>query len=164
MPKIIYQCDVCRTTYSLLRDAEACEAQGLPTGIKVGDIIRKHDGYGWQTGPDHWIAEWLKERRFADGKPNRDFYWLVIGVQPMRSPRTPHYNTLTLVSRGVVNGRSVDDKGEWGVFQLDHYVRRDFGNDPELVENPPAEVKADADAFMARGYTIDRHGNVRTKR
>jgi hypothetical protein len=160
----LHRCDTCRTVYDTSVEANACEAQGLPTGINVGDIITKYDGYGWHTGPDYWIAEWLKRKpRSADGRPNRNFYWLVIGIEPMRSLRNFHYNTLTLVSRGIVNGYSVDGKGEWGAFRLDHYVQRDFGNDPEIVEKPPAKVRADADAFIARGYTIGRDGSVRTR-
>jgi hypothetical protein len=160
----LYRCDTCRTVYNTSAEANACEAQGLPTGINVGDIITKYDGYGWHTGPDYWIAEWLKERRSADGRPNRHFYWLVIGIEPMRSLRSVHHNTLTLVSRGIVNGYSVDGKGEWGVFRLDHYVARNYGVDPRLVSNPPPKVKADADAFIARGYTIGRDGNVKLRK
>lgn len=160
--KTLYQCDVCRTNYYSAADAMKCEAQGVPTNIKVGDIVKKHDGYGWHTGPDHWIM-------FDTGKfhevSTRDFYWLVIEIKEnVGSGSGHHCNEVICVSRGIVNGWSVDDAGDWGVQQFNHYLDRTYSSNwPVVAEDVPFKVRSEARMFMERGYVIgtDGKGNLK---
>jgi len=153
--KTLYQCELCGAMYTAKKKAQACEAQGVPTGIKVGNIIKKRDGYSWRTdGPDYWIMFNSGEDR---GTKLMDFYWLVIEViEKAGSSSGHHCNQVTCVTRGIVNGASVDGKGDWGIHCFSHYLDENFSNNyPVLVEDPPAKVREEADAFMSRGYVID---------
>jgi hypothetical protein len=150
--RTIYQCEVCRTNYEVPAAAQACEAQGVPTNIKVGDIIEKHDGYGWHNGDDAWV---IHDRGKFHDVPTRNFFWLVIDIKPGRSTGNHHCNEVTCVTRGVVNGLSVNGEGVWGITQFNHYIDPRFnGNNPVPIPNPPAKVREEADAFMRRGYVI----------
>lgn len=150
--KTIYECEICRARYDQPGKALACEAQALPTDIKVGDIIKKHDQYGWHTGPDHWI---MFNTGTFHGRSMRDFYWLVIAVEEkMGSDNGRHCNQITCISRGIVNGPSVDGRGEWGIDTFNQYLEKGFGTDAEVVNDPPAKVRAEADAFLQCGFVI----------
>ncbi len=154
--KTLYQCDTCRAQYDNIAKALSCEAQKLPTNIKVGDIIKKHDGYGWHTGPDHWI---MFDTGTFHGRSTRDFYWLVLEVNPNAGSWSGHHcNRITCVSRGVVNGASVDAKGDWGIQRFNDYVDKTYaGNYAEVVKRPPRKVRKEANEFIRRGYVIDPH-------
>lgn len=158
--KTIFQCEICRAQYDTAGEALKCEAQGLPTHIKVGDIITKQDGYGWHTGPDHWVI--FNTGKFH-GVSTRDFYWLVIGIQPNAgSGRGKHCNEVICVTRGVVNGPSVDGKGDWGVARFNDYLDETYAaHYPLVVKNPPRKVREEAGEFMKRGYVIDRDESLR---
>lgn len=152
--KTLYECEVCRAQYPSKKQALTCEAQGFPTSIKVGDIIKKHDGCGWCTGPDHWIMRDAGE--FHDVK-TMNFYWLVIEIKEnVGSGNGKHCNEVTCVTRGVVNGASVDGKGNWGIQRFNHYLDENYSSDyPVVAEDAPQQVIDEAAAFIARGYIID---------
>jgi hypothetical protein len=163
--KTLYMCEICRTNYETPAAAQACEAQGFPTNIKVGDIIEKHDGYGWHNGDDAWV---IHNRGMFHDVPLRNFYWLVISIKPGRSSSNRHCNEVTCVTRGVVNGVMVDGAGEeispsyapegaWGVTQFNHYVDPLYStNNPVVVTDVPPKVREEAAAFMAAGYIVGR--------
>lgn len=153
--KTLYQCEVCGTTYEVRAAAAACEAQGVPTNIKVGDIVTKRDGYGWHNGDDAWV---LHNRGMFHGQPTRDFYWLVVSIGPGNSSSNRHCNAVVCVSRGIVNGLSVDENEVWGIDSFNHYVDPAYsGISPVVAVDPPAKVREEAAAFMARGFVVGRN-------
>jgi len=160
--KTLYQCELCAEMYTDKKQAAACEAQGVPTNIKVGDIVRKGDGYGWFTGPDHWV---MRDAGEHNGVKLMDFYWLVIEIKENTGSRNgKHCNEVTCVTRGVVNGVSVDGNGDWGVHRFDHYLDETYSqHNPVVAEGVPQQVVDEAAAFMARGYIVDldKQGYVR---
>ena len=159
MPTEVYICDICRAKFNTLDKAQNCENDGVPTDIKVGDIIQRHDGYGWHTGPEHWIIR--GDKTFHD-KPIHDFYWVVVaatGHDQFSFGEHFHHNRLILATRGVVNGKSALGSDEWGVIEHRHYTRKRIGVDAVVVENPPALVRAEADAFLASHLFVRGYGN-----
>ena len=162
--KTLYECETCRSQYTDKKKALACEAQGVPTNIKVGDIVKKSDGYGWFTGPDHWVMRNAGEH---NGTPLMNFYWLVIEIKENTgSNHGRHCNEVTCVTRGVVNGPSVDGAGDWGIHRFNHYLDEDYSRHwPVVAEDVPQLVIDEAAAFMAHGFTVDqREVKVTTKK
>lgn len=162
MPTAIYQCDICGARFDNLAEAILCESAGVPSQFKVGDIIRRHDGYGWSTGPEHWI---IREGKRFNGTPVHDFYWVVVaatGHDRFSNCRGLgwHHNRLILVSRGIVNGPVVVGSPEWGVSKQSVFAHEHIGTSAKLVENPPAQVRAEADEFLAQHVFVPgRSGN-----
>jgi len=152
--KTLYQCEMCRANYDDAKKALECEAQGVPTNIKVGDIVKKHDGYGWSNGLGYWVIHGAGEH---NGMKLVNFYWLVIEIKKnVGSGSGKHCNEVTCVSRGIINGVSVDGKEEWGINRFNHYLDGSFSsNYPVVAEDVPQKVRDEAAAFMARGYTVD---------
>lgn len=155
--KTLYMCELCRTRYEVAADALACEAQGYPTGIKVGDVITKHDGYGWYNGDSAWVLTKIAPESTAHlVKTINDFYWLVIDIKPGANLGNKHANEVLCVTRGVVNGLSVDDEEDWGVSRFYHYCDTRMNDiNPVVATDVPPKVREEAAAFMARGYVIE---------
>jgi hypothetical protein len=138
----IYICEGCNREYVRRKDAEDCEAQGMPTSeFKKGDIVMlKHTPYGWYDGDKDWIAQTVKAASH-DGFLYSFFY--VIGKvtkDDVNGRPDPHNLRYHLFTKAMTNRNGwTSPTGHWPIVR---------------AENVPAKVAAEAKAF--RGRTTDR--------
>lgn len=149
----VHFCPVCSATYTTQREALGCVKRYTKAlKYKPGDILWRHDGYGWHDGLPHWHREYPDEFQGREMKL-LGFFWVVTAITPRivvdrgatgryfnARPQDAHELVLHVHSLGICNGMEGGRRG-WA-----------SANQFEVVE-VPAKVRREAKPLVGPIHT-----------
>ena len=140
--KILYQCEICGKKYNTEIEAIKCERTPYNPKLKVGDIIKISQNFGWFDGDKKWIRNPnvgpkngpMKRLPCPNGNSNcfeecccYSFYWVVTAID--RDPQglhRPRYHIFTEAMTG--------NMGYHSCYVFDTHLN------PEKIEFPPSYI------------------------